>query len=309
MTTTADTRDPWLAIELRHLAALDAIESEGTFSEAALSLGYVQSAVSGQLAMLERLTGARLVERSRRPGPQQLTDAGALLLAHSRDILEELDVARRRLSAAEDASATGFRIVVGTGLSDGHVGSVLSAVLSNLPGLVLSKVETLDCAALGRALVEGEADVALMDLPFCQEDIATAEIGRRPPELVVQADSPLARRVGAPTLQELCHLPLVVWREGRDPSRIELELEERGLRPRVAARVDASDTVASLVRTGLGAAVLPEGAVAGDDALATVALGEQLPARTLGVGWHRSRSREPVLRRFIHLACRLREEP
>src|SRR5262245_13325377 len=75
VSSLTDRRDPWLGIELRHLAALSAIASEGTFSDAALSLGYVQSAISGQVATLERLTGTCLVERSRAPGPQRLTAA------------------------------------------------------------------------------------------------------------------------------------------------------------------------------------------------------------------------------------------
>src|SRR4051794_977061 len=108
----ADRRDPWLIIEMRHLAALAAISREGTLGDAALSLGYVQSAVSGQLAMLERLVGARLVERSQGHGTQTLTEAGVLLLAHSRDILHELDAARQGIarSAEPEPESDGLRV-------------------------------------------------------------------------------------------------------------------------------------------------------------------------------------------------------
>src|ERR671933_770212 len=71
--------DRWLGIELRHLTALEAVAREGSFGRAAKSLGYTQSAVSQQIAALERIVGARLVERPGGPRPVSLFEAVELL--------------------------------------------------------------------------------------------------------------------------------------------------------------------------------------------------------------------------------------
>src|SRR5919206_1679384 len=86
--------DRWLGIELRHLIALDAVAREGSFGRAATSLGYTQSAVSQQIAALERIVGARLVERPGGPRPVSLTEAGELLLRHSEAIAARLAAAQ-----------------------------------------------------------------------------------------------------------------------------------------------------------------------------------------------------------------------
>ena len=95
------TPDRWLGVELRHFAALQALASEGSFGRAAERLGYTQSAVSQQIATLERIVDEKLVERPGGPRPISLTEAGRLLLRHASSIVARLQAgARERLAAA-----------------------------------------------------------------------------------------------------------------------------------------------------------------------------------------------------------------
>src|SRR5215210_5465580 len=102
--------DRWLGVELRHLAALQAIAAEGTFGRAAQRLGYTQSAVSQQIATLERLVGQRLVERPGGPRPVSLTEAGRLLLRHAAAIVARLEAARADLEALGAGAAGSLRV-------------------------------------------------------------------------------------------------------------------------------------------------------------------------------------------------------
>jgi DNA-binding transcriptional LysR family regulator len=88
----------WHGIEIRHLAALQAVEAELSFSAAAVRLGYTQSAVSGQIIALERIVGARMFDRSRGARPLGLTREGALLLPHATAITAHLEAARTDLA-------------------------------------------------------------------------------------------------------------------------------------------------------------------------------------------------------------------
>jgi len=65
----------WAGLELRHLIALEAIAEQGSFHRAATHIGYSPSAVSQQIAALERIVGEQLIERFGGSRPVRLTDA------------------------------------------------------------------------------------------------------------------------------------------------------------------------------------------------------------------------------------------
>ena len=90
----------WLRIELRHLAALRAVAEEGAFGAAATKLGYTQSAVSQQIATLERAVGERLIDRPGGPRRVSLTEAGEVLLGHAERVVAGMEAAWADLAGA-----------------------------------------------------------------------------------------------------------------------------------------------------------------------------------------------------------------
>src|ERR671933_1259216 len=104
------SQSDWLGVELRHLAALQALAEEGSFGRAAHKLGYTQSAISQQIATLERVVGERLVERPGGPRPIALTEAGRLLLRHAESIMARLQAAQADLAALSAGEAGSLRV-------------------------------------------------------------------------------------------------------------------------------------------------------------------------------------------------------
>src|SRR6266540_7551474 len=95
-------RSAWHGIEVRHLAALQALAEEASFHGAARRLGYSQPAVSQQLAALERIVGTPLVNRPRVSQPLTLTEAGERLLVHAKAIQANFAMAEAELVAVAD---------------------------------------------------------------------------------------------------------------------------------------------------------------------------------------------------------------
>jgi DNA-binding transcriptional LysR family regulator len=97
--------DRWNGLDVRHLAAFEAVATERSFHRAARRLRYAQSTISHQIASLERIIGTRLIERGAGPQPVRLTASGASLLPHVVAIRQCLEDARLAMSEAPDDTA------------------------------------------------------------------------------------------------------------------------------------------------------------------------------------------------------------
>jgi len=84
-------------MELRHLRYFTAVAETLSFTQAAAECGIAQSALSQQIARLEKDVGAALFSRSSRQ--VRLTEAGAVLLPWARRLLADAEQARQELEA------------------------------------------------------------------------------------------------------------------------------------------------------------------------------------------------------------------
>ncbi|MCU1645243.1 MAG: LysR family transcriptional regulator [Nocardia sp.] len=183
-------------VSLTALRVFRAVAEQGTFTAAATSLGYTQSAVSRQIASAERAAGVQLLERHRTG--VRLTAAGQLVLRRATDVLDRIDATARELSGLP---APGGIVRVGWFPSAGAalVPRAITALRTSHPAIVVHTREG-STPALVRALRAGSLDLALLgsEPPFRPPDTESpplvlqtlSEAGLR---VAVPADHPLAR--------------------------------------------------------------------------------------------------------------------
>jgi DNA-binding transcriptional LysR family regulator len=300
--------DPWLGVELRHLAALEAIAEHGSFGRAAAALGYTQSAVSQQLATLERLVGERLVERPGGPRPVELTEAGRLLLHHAEAIVARLQAARADMEALSAGEAGTLRVGAFQSAGARILPEVLRRYTAAWPRVEVRLEEAEDDSLLSQ-IEHGDLDLAFVMLPVEDGALETVELVRDPYVLVTQADSPLARATTPPTFREIGAMPLIGYRTCLGGQQVEERLRAAGVAPRMAFRSDDNLTLQAMVATGIGIALVPRLTVnEADNRIAVIELGDRVPPRLIGLAWHRDRYRSPAALAFVDAARELCSE-
>lgn len=182
---------------LTGLRVLREIVERGSFTAAAGALGYTQSAVSRQVAALERTTGAALFDR--RSGGVALTAAGRVLLGHAIAALEEVDAAEREIRGLPDeGGAVRLGVLPSAGVA--LVPGVLAELRRRRPDI---EITTRDGSspALIRAVRTRAVDLAILTSrppypPFDLElpPLDSARLGAAPLQLAVPATGRLAHR-------------------------------------------------------------------------------------------------------------------
>ena len=209
------TEQQWLGLELRHLVALKAIAEEGTFGRAAQRLGYTQSAISQQIAMLERIVGQKLIDRPGGPRPVSLTEAGELLLRHADAIAARLQAAQADLAALDAGDAGPLRIGTYQSVGAKVLPQLLREFSEQWPQVEITLQESADDGELVRLVERGELDLSFVVLPLDPGAVRGRRAfprslrARRPGRLAARRPRPGAvpPRAARPAADREPHLP------------------------------------------------------------------------------------------------------
>ena len=272
-------------LDVRRLRVLREVAAQGSFSAAAEALVYTQSAISQQIAALEREAGTRLVDRSARG--VTLTDAGRALVVHAEAILCRLDDAEAELDAI--AGLRGGRLRLTTFATAGAtvVPRAIVEFRRRHPGVELTLgPEEMDGGLAG--LRAGEADIALMvattfepSLPA--RDITYTPLLEDPMYLMLAADHPLAARSRL-RLTDLVDEEWILGTTNRCPDgRILIRAcQEAGFEPRIGFHSDDYMAIQGFVAAGFGVSFIPDLALAAvRDDVVIRSLGARPPVRVV----------------------------
>ena len=296
--------DRWLGLELRHLVALKTIADEGSFGRAAQRLGYTQSAISQQIATLERVVGLRLIERPGGPRPVSLTEAGRILLRHAEAIEARLLAAKADMEALEAGDAGRLRLGTFQSVGTRVLPSLLRRFGQEHPRVEVVLQESSDEDELLELVERGELDLTFTTLPVEHTALDQAELLRDPYVLVVPTGSPLAELHRPPTLREIALQPIVGFNRCRAMDAVEAQLASSGRAANVVFRSDNNGTVQGLVGAGMGVSVAPLLTVEpGDESVVTIDLASRMPPRIIGLAWHRDRHLSPAATAFVETAA------
>jgi len=291
--------DSWLGVELRHFLALEAVAREGSFGKAALALGYTQSAVSQQIAALERIVGQRLVERPGGPKPVSLTEAGRLLLKHADAIAARVAAAQADLTALGDGEAGTLRVGVFQSVGQRILPELMRRYLLAWPQVKVSLTESANDEELLTLVERGDLDLTFSDLPLPEGPFESVELLRDPYVLVVASGSPFAGRDTPPTVRELAELDLIGHKHCRTIKQLEANIK---LPLNFVFRSDHNQTVQALVASGVGSALVPKLTMDPEDETTELIDIPKLPPRVIALAWHRDRYRTPAAHAFVETA-------
>jgi DNA-binding transcriptional LysR family regulator len=245
-------------MDLRQLRYLDAVARARSFTAAALDLHIAQSALSQQVAKLERELGVELLKRTTRR--VETTEAGELVLARGRRALAEADAIRADLDALHGLVRGTLRLGGVPPVSGLHPAQLIAEFGARHPGIDLTIREDV-AAALLEELAQGRLDLMLSftDVTALPPGLTGRRLVDEELVLIVPPDHPLQQRKRVPHAS-LEGERLVAYGTG---SILRAELERLVGEPRIIAEANELGTLRELVAQGLGITLMPKAVVAG----------------------------------------------
>ncbi|MFI6107741.1 LysR family transcriptional regulator [Streptomyces sp. NPDC051310] len=284
-------------LDLGRLRALHAVSVYGTVGAAAAALGYTPSAVSQQIAKLERETRTTLLERQGRG--VRLTDDAHQLAATAQRLLSIVEEAEVRLEERRGLPSGRLRVGCFASAARGLMPRALAELARRHPALDARLTEVdphLSVDLVGRGVIDlavaHDWDIAPLPAP---PGVEQAVIGDDLCDVLVPLGHPLAARDAvrredlteerwiSPPPGTVCHDWLV------------RTLRAAGREPDIVHRAEENHTQVALVAAGLGVALVPRlGRGALPEGVVTVRL-DPVPKRRLSALWRVGAARRPAI--------------
>jgi molybdate transport repressor ModE-like protein len=242
-------------LDLTRLVMLRAVAMHGSITAAARELAYSHSAVSQQLALLERETGTVLLEKIGRTA--RLTPVGLELVRNTEPVLAALERAETALAASHHQPRGIMTVAVFSSVARLVMPAALRTLMHEQPGLEL-RLRRLDPQEAVLQLIARRVDAVIVDT-FAGTQMAppdtidAAEIGRDPVRGYLPEFQP------ADTVEQLQQIPWVMEPADAPSTQWAMRVcREAGFEPRVVH--ESSDVLFHLrmVEAGLAAAFLPD---------------------------------------------------
>ncbi|MEV7992255.1 LysR family transcriptional regulator [Streptomyces sp. NPDC086077] len=288
-------------LSLDRLRTLDALARHGSVSGAAEGLHITTSAVSQQLAKLEREVGQQLLAKHGRG--VRLTDAGRLLAQHASRILSQVALAQSDLEAQRGQVAGELRLSAFPTAARGLFPGALATLRTAHPALRLRTCE-LEPERGIQGVVRGDIDLAVVldwyNKPMALPDgLVKASILDDPADVAMPAGHPLADRDEV-DLAEFAEDEWITWGQGEFCHEwLMFTLRSRGVEPILGHRAAETHTQLALVAAGLGVCVCPLlGRHPMPAGVVTVPL-KQRVRRHVYVVWRADADRRPSIRAAV----------
>jgi DNA-binding transcriptional LysR family regulator len=290
-------------MDLRQLEYFVAVAEERSFTKAALRCHVVQSALSHQIARLERQHGVRLFHRSSRS--VRLAPAGELLLPHARALLQGAELARAELAAFTGVITGRLRLgMVGSvGRAAPLVEDALIAFHSRYPGVEIA-VQDTGSRHMAAQVQTGDLDLAFVGLFADQfpDRLAHHLLADEPLVAVVARTHPLAGR-STVELGELADAgPFIDMRpESGLRLQVDAAFDRAGLARTVAFELGTSENVLRFVGLGFGAALVPASAITTRAEVSVLPLADPDARHPIGLVHQPPRPSTPSAQAFLDL--------
>lgn len=241
-------------IKIYQLRALVAVAEHQNFSQAALELNVSQSGISHAIASLEEELGVQLLHRGRYGA--KVTPVGEQIVKHAESIFSCVSDIVSTAQHAKGLDGGNVRVATFRSLATNVIPEILVQFRTQFPNIKVTIAEYEEATELEQALHQGNADISLSDLlnpsEFdCFELLRDEYVALLPPN--TEMDNDMEKL----TWEQLATFPLILPNSQSCSKHINPYVQKQEIPLEVAYRIRGDSTIISLVKQGLGAAILP----------------------------------------------------